>query len=308
VNGEAVATWTMRSAEWLSMRVPRPIALPAAELYLSLRFRRLVRERETVAANLSRVLASAPESDLVQAATREAFALYGRYWYETFALRSMPWDEVLRRFSAEGIEWIDQGLEAGKGVILALPHMGNWDAAGHWLALQGYPIVAVAEELKPARLFELFYRHRRALGMDIVPLTEGRKVGDRLVRKLSENRLVALLADRNLSGRGVQVDLFGEPYVMPAGPAFLALATGAALLPCAVYTTDDGWNTRINSPLTIERTDDTRADVATLTQALAAHFERFISAAPADWHVFQPAWAGSGKPDTGGSAKNAGAQ
>src|SRR2546428_12727816 len=85
----------------------------------------------------------------------------------------MPWNEVDRRFRATGVEHIDQGLAARRGVIVALPHMGNWDAAGHWLAGRGYPIVAVAEELRPAGGYELFYRHRRALGVRIASLPRG---------------------------------------------------------------------------------------------------------------------------------------
>lgn len=272
------------------MHAPRGIGIRAVETYLGARFEHMRSERETVGGNLARVLGSDPDSDLVRVATREAFALYGRYWFDTFALRSMPWEEVNRRFSVTGVEHVDGALEAGRGAIVALPHMGNWDAAGHWLAINGYPIVAVAEELKPPAVFELFYRHRRALGMDIVPLSEGKRVGERLVRKLSENRLLALLADRNLSGRGVEVGFFGEPMTMPAGPAFLARATGAALLPAAVFTTEDGWRCRIEEPLDIERSGETSADVAEATRALARRFERFVSEAPADWHMFQPAW------------------
>jgi KDO2-lipid IV(A) lauroyltransferase len=282
----------MRVAEWIGLHVPRPIGLRAAEWFLAARYRRLESERSTVAANLSQVLGSPADSQLVRAATREAFALYGRYWFETFALRAMPWDEVERRFKVEGVEWIDAGLEAGRGVILALPHMGNWDAAGHWLALRGYPIVAVAEELKPAAVFDLFYRHRRALGMDIVPLGAGERLGERLVRKLSQNRVLALLADRNLTGRGTTVEVFGRAMSLPAGPAFLSMVTGAPLLPSAVFTTEQGWHCRVERPLAIERTGDTSADVRAATQALARRFERFIAEAPADWHLFQPAWNG----------------
>jgi phosphatidylinositol dimannoside acyltransferase len=246
------------------------------------------RERETVAGNLSRVLGLPVDADLVRTATREAFALYGRYWYETFALRTMPWDEVDRRFHVTGVENIDRGLADGRGVIVALPHMGNWDAAGHWLAGSGYPIVAVAEELRPASVYELFYRHRRALGMRIVPLQQS--VGERLARLLADNHVVALLSDRTISGRGVSVDFFGEPASLPAGPALLARTTGAALLPCVVYTEEDGWRCRVGEPMDVPSGGRGRDAVAAITVELARWFERFISAAPADWHMFQPVW------------------
>ena len=287
---ERRAYWTMRSAEWLGMRVPRALGLWGADAYHRLYFSRAHGARGTAAANFAHVLDHPADSPIVQAATRECFRLYGRYWYETFALRTMPPDEVDHRFTVEGRQHIDRALEDGHGAVLALPHMGNWDAAGHWLCLQGYKMVAVAEELSPRSVFELFLRHRRALGMGIVPLSKGRNVGETLVRLLRENHIITLVADRDLTRRGVEVEMFGATRLLPAGPAYLALATGAPLSVCAVFTTDQGWHCKIGSPVRIERTGDMRRDVTALTKVIAAGFERYISETPADWHMFQPAW------------------
>jgi KDO2-lipid IV(A) lauroyltransferase len=243
-----------------------------------------------VARNLARVLGHSPEDPIVQSATRECFRLYARYWYETFALRSMPPEEVNRRHRIVGLEHIDNAVDRGSGIILALPHMGNWDAAGHWLCLNGYRMTAVAEELKPRRVFELFLRHRRSLGMGIIPLSEGARVAELLVSRLAQNEIITLVADRDLTGRGVEVEMFGARRYLPAGPARLALATGSPLCVCSVFTTEDGWQTRIDPPLTFEATGETRADVTEMTKLLSAGFERFISMAPVDWHMFQPAW------------------
>jgi KDO2-lipid IV(A) lauroyltransferase len=272
------------------MHLPRPVGLAAADAYFRVYLARAVRQREVVARNLSRVLGHPPESPLVRSATRECFRLYARYWYETFALRTMPPEEVDRRNTIVGLEHIDRALQASQGVILALPHMGNWDAAGHWLALRGYRMTAVAEELRPRRVYELFLRHRRALGIGIVPLSEGRRVADVLVRLLAENEIIGLVSDRDLTGRGVRVEMFGAPRLLPAGPARLALATGSPLCLCAVFHTHDGWRTHVEPPLAFEPTGDGRRDVAELTALIARGFERFIASAPADWHMFQPAW------------------
>jgi phosphatidylinositol dimannoside acyltransferase len=289
-RADRVATLTMRGAEWMGMHLPRDVGLAGARAFMRLELRRSPAQRAIVAGNLSRVLGHPADSEIVALATSEAFDLYARYWYETFALRSMPAEEVNRRHTVTGVEHIDAAIGAGRGVVMGLPHMGNWDAAGHWLAINGYRMTAVAEELKPKAVFDLFYRHRRALGMDIVPLSEGKRVGERLVMVLSENRILTLLADRNLSGRGVDVEMFGEARKLPSGPAMLSLMTGAPLLPSTVYTTAEGWHTHIDPPVEIERTDNLRADIATVTRILAACFERYISAKPADWHMFQPAW------------------
>lgn len=284
---------TMLTAQWVGMRVPRRYGIPLSQAFLRLAHRNPDGQRRVVADNLAKVLGHPADAPLVRRAVDEAVDLYGRYWYETFALRTMPTDEVNRRFTITGVEHIDHGVEAGRGVVMGLPHMGNWDAAGHWLAVNGYRMTAVAEELRPRSVFELFYRHRRALGMDIVPLSEGKRVGQRLVGVLADNRILTLLADRNLSGRGVEVEMFGAKRKMPSGPAMLSLGTGAPLLPCAIFTTDEGWHCHVDAPIEIERTNELRVDVAAVTRALAGHFERYISAAPADWHMFQPAWDGA---------------
>lgn len=281
---------TLRAAEWIAMHVPRSVGLALAETYFRYHVDRSDRQRETVARNLARVLGHPPDSPLVRSATRECFRLYARYWYETFALRTMSVEEVERRHAITGLEHIDRGLEKGRGMIMVLPHMGNWDAAGHWLCTRGYRMTAVAEELKPQKVFDLFLRHRRALGMGIVPLSEGRRVGEMLVSRLLQNEVITLVADRDLTGRGVEVEMFGAKRLLPAGPARLALTTGSPLCVCAVFTTPDGWQTVIDPPLEFEPSGNTRQDVTGMTTLIAAGFERFIAAAPTDWHMFQPAW------------------
>jgi KDO2-lipid IV(A) lauroyltransferase len=287
---DRLAYLTMRSAEWLGMRLPRQAGLALSNVYFRAYHSRAERQREVVARNLARVLGHAPDSPLVRSATRECFRLYARYWYETFALRTMPPEEVNRRFSVDGLEHIDRAVSAGSGAVMALPHMGNWDAAGHWLCVNGYRMTAVAEELKPRSVFELFLRHRRALGMGIVPLSGATRVAETLVRLLSENHIITLVADRDLTGRGVEVEMFGAKRLVPAGPALLSLSTGAPLSVCAVFTTAQGWHTVIGPPVQIERTGIMRQDVIALTRVIAQGFERYIAAAPADWHMFQPAW------------------
>lgn len=285
-----------RAAEWIGMHARRRLGLTAAEAYLRLRYRRADGERRIVEENLSRVLGAPAGSAIVATASLEAFKLYGRYWYDTFALRAMPSEELDRRLQVDGAEHLDEGLRAGHGVIAALPHMGNWDVMGLWLSINGYRPVAVAEELEPAGVFELFLRHRRALGLEIVPLSDGHEVGGRLTSLLAQNRLIALVADRALDGRGVPVRMFGGERTMPAGPALLCLRTGAPLVPAVIFTERDGWRCVIEPPLPVEHTGTVRQDVARLTQTLATRFERYIGEAPADWHMFQPAWDEDGEP------------
>jgi lauroyl/myristoyl acyltransferase len=290
---ETLGYWGYRSAEWLAMSLPERTGRRVFETLGRVAHRRLHGVRATVAANQARVLGAEPSDARVDHATREAFELYARFWFDAFRIRAMPEKEFNERIVVIGVENIDRALEAGKGCVCALPHMGNWDAAGHWFGANGYRIAAVAEELRPPRLYDLFLRHREELGMRIVGLTKEGHVGQQLKQLLSENWMVALVADRDLTGRGTEVEMFGAPRRVPAGPALLSLSSGAPLVVCPVYTRDDGWEVRIEEPLEIERTGVIREDVAALSRLMAERFERAIAAKPTDWHMFQPAWDGS---------------
>jgi KDO2-lipid IV(A) lauroyltransferase len=278
------------AAEKVAMALPEDWGRRLFDLGAQAAFHAAPRSRRVVEGNLSRVIGRGPGSPALRAATREAFRSYGRYWYDTFRIRVMPDQEFLRRMRFEGHEHLARAVEAGTGAVLALPHLGNWDAAAKWVHLKGWKITAVAELLRPDRLFRLFLGHRQELGMNIVPLYDDRKVGEELVRLLGESHLVCLVSDRDLKGRGVLVEMFGEERRLPAGPALLSLATGAPLHPASLYDTDEGWVVFIDEPLVIERTGILRDDVTSLTRLLAAHFERSIAAAPTQWHMFQPAW------------------
>jgi phosphatidylinositol dimannoside acyltransferase len=290
---ETLGYWGYRSAEWLAMSLPERTGRRVFETLGRVAHRRLHGVRATVAANQARVLGAEPSDARVDHATREAFELYARFWFDAFRIRTMPEKEFNERIVVIGVENIDRALEAGKGCVCALPHMGNWDAAGHWFGVNGYRIAAVAEELRPPRLYELFLRHREELGMRIVGLTKEGHVGQQLKQLLSENWMVALVADRDLTGRGTEVEMFGATRRVPAGPALLSLSSGAPLVVCPVYTRGDGWEVRIEEPLEIERTGVIREDVAALSRLMAERFERAIAAKPTDWHMFQPAWDGS---------------
>jgi lauroyl/myristoyl acyltransferase len=246
------------------------------------------RARATVAANQAQVLGRPVDDPLVQASTREAFALYGRYWFDTFHVLGWNDERVIESFRFDGLEHVEKGLAEGKGVIIALPHTGNWDVGGRAMGLRVAPVVSVAEHLKPERLFELFLEHRRQLGMDIIDLASDH-VGRQLSQRLEQNRIVALVADRDLSGGGVEVEMFGRTRRMPAGPALLALSSGAPLLSGPTYTTGEGW-IEVLTPVSIEPTGKRKDDIIALTRALAAAFEQAIAAAPPDWHLFQPGW------------------
>ncbi len=246
------------------------------------------RRRRVVRANLRRIRpdCSPLRREVGVVAT---FASYGRYWYELFRAPSEPRDVLAGRLEVEGLEHLHAALAGGRGCILALPHTGAFDVAGAWLAAQGWAPVAVAERLEPPELFEWFCELRRRLGIEVVPL--GPEAAGALVAALRSGRVVGLLCDRDLGGDGQAVELFGETTTLPAGPALLALRTGAPLVPAAVYlAAHRRYRARVLPPLPVERRGRLRDDVARVTRSLAHTLEELIAAAPTQWHVMQPNW------------------
>ena len=227
--------------------------------------------------NLRRV---APGQDLTRAALRS----YARYWCEVFRLPALPPRRILAGMTLRDGHRLWEALAAPTGTVLALPHSGNWDHAGAWCGLSGAPFTTVAERLRPEVLYERFLAFRRGLGMEVLPLTGGqRPTYDLLVERLAAGGMLCLLADRDLSVRGVDVTFFGDAARLPAGPAALCLQTGATLLPVTLAFAPDGWLCTFHEPVA-------HTDVPTMTQALADAFAAGIAAHPADWHMLQRLW------------------
>ena len=229
------------------------------------------------------------------------FDSYGRYWLEMLRLPAeVRSGAVASHFTIEGFEHIEEGLARGKGVIVALPHLGGWEWGGAWMALRGHRLVAVVERIEPPELLAWFAEQRAAIGIDVVPL--GPDVSKVVLKALRDNRIVCLLSDRDIEGDGVEVEFFGERTSLPGGPATLALRTGATLVPAAVYFRS-GRDHRgvVRPPIEVERSGRLREDIARITQQLANELELLIRAAPQQWHLLQPNWPSdrSGPEDNG---------
>lgn len=280
-------------ASMLARYTPAPLALGAA-MALAPPFSLGMREeRKMLERHLSRVDPALKGFALRQAVQR-AFQSYARYYLETFRLPSISRQAINAGHSIDGFSHIEDALRVGKGVILALPHVGGWEWAGRWLCDQGYALTAVVEELKPPQLYEWFREIRTKMGVHVIPLDD--RAGIAVQEALRQNRPVSLLCDRDIPSdgvrSGVEVEFFGERTTVPAGPAFFALRTGAPLIPAASYFTRrlDGHHTVVRPPLVVERQASLREDVARITQQLIFEMEVLIKRAPEQWHLFQPNW------------------
>ena len=221
---------------------------------------------------------------------RRGFESYARYWLESFRIPGSTRAELDTQMTHDGFDRILAAREAGRGAIMALPHMGGWDFGGAWLAAQGHPMTVVVERLDPPKLFEWFRGLRADMGMNVIAV--GEHSGSAVLRALKDNHVVALVSDRDLAGTGPEVDFFGERTTLPGGPALLALRTGAPILPVSVYFTPDGGHHGIvHEAVPVAREGPRLSDdVARITQALARELEVLIRRAPEQWHLLQPNW------------------
>ncbi|MBN1092496.1 phosphatidylinositol mannoside acyltransferase [Blastococcus sp. TML/M2B] len=224
---------------------------------------------------------------------RRAMASYARYWQEAFRLPTLGIDRIRRDTRVPGFEHVERARAEGRGVVLALPHSGNWDAAGAWLADRlGTPFLTIAERLKPESLYRRFLEYREGLGMKVTPLTGGPRPGSEVLRQwLAEGGVSCLLVDRNFGTGGVSVEFFGRPALLPSGAALLAARTGAALLPAVPRFDGAGWHVQVHPEVPVTGEGRLATRVTDAMQAVADVFTEGLGRHPEDWHMLGRIWA-----------------
>ena len=226
----------------------------------------------------------------LRALSRDVLRSYARYYLETFRLQAIP---AMRIADGMHINFAQADLaleymKNGRGVIFALPHMGDFELTGKWIIGYGSgSLTTVAERLKPEAVFQLFLDFRQGIGMEVLPTTGGPHPFGVMAQRLRAGKLVCLVADRDLSDTGVEVDFFGEKALFPAGPASLAIQTGAALMPVACWFEEEDWGAHIYDEIPIPADGTRKEKAAAMTQTLAAVFEEAIREHPQDWHMLQ---------------------
>lgn len=284
-SGENLTDWGYAAGWRLVRAMPEPLARSIAGA--GARYAARGGGPEQLRKNLARVIGSTP-AEVPDSLIRASLASYARYWREAFRLPSMNLPALAARLDKVfiGAEHFTAAHAAGRGAVMALPHSGNWDMAGVWLAQNYGTFATVAERLKPESLYDRFIEYRESLGFEVLPLTGGeRPPSEVLAERLRENKFVCLMADRDLTRSGVPVEFFGEPTRMPAGPAKLAIETGSPLHPAHVYYDGEDCVVRIDDAI-----DTSSGDVGVIIQALADRFAINIAKHPQDWHMLQPLW------------------
>jgi KDO2-lipid IV(A) lauroyltransferase len=270
----------------LVRRLPEQSAINVFN-WLGLRmFKRNGKSVQRLRSNLSRV-SPTQSTEQLEALTKKAVLSYLRYWRETF--RSPDWskERTLSTVTVTNESLLLDPIKAGQAVVVALPHAGNWDHAGSYFCLKGARLVTVAEVLKPRALFEKFLEYRQAIGMEVLPLDN--KAFPELLERARAGKLIALVADRDLSRSGIDVSFFGGIARMPAGPALVALRTQSPLVTAFVSYTPTGIHVQLDS-IAIPAGGDEESQVKEIVQKCADNFAAGITQSPQDWHMMQRIW------------------
>ncbi|MER5529120.1 phosphatidylinositol mannoside acyltransferase [Streptomyces sp. NPDC002677] len=282
-------------------KLPEPVAVRLGRTVADLAWRQRGKGVQRLESNYARVVPDASPERLREL-SRAGMRSYLRYWMESFRLPAWSEDRIRAGFDVKDVHHLTDGLASGKGVIIALPHLANWDLAGAWVTTElKTPFTTVAERLKPETLYDRFVAYREGLGMEVLPHSGGSAFGN-LARRLREGGLICLVADRDLSASGVEVDFFGDTARMPAGPALLAQQTGAHLLPVTLWYDDTPvMKGRVHAPIDVPESGDRESKTSVMTQALADAFATGIADHPEDWHMLQRLWLADLDPAKGPS-------
>jgi phosphatidylinositol dimannoside acyltransferase len=277
-----------RAGSAIARLLPSPVLGPFGDGAGWVAARAMASRREMVERHQLRVRPDLTPAQLNRAVDR-VFASYSDYWIESFRLPGTPASVLEAGMVTEGFEHVRSAYDAGTGVITAMPHLGAWEWAAFWLtACEHIKVTTVVEPIEPPELAAWFVDLREQLGMEIVPL--GPDSGTRVAKALGAGRLLSLVCDRDIAGTGIEVEFFGERTTLPAGPATLALRSGAPLMAATCYFDGDGHRGVVRPPIDTTRQGKLREDVARVTQLLAYELEELIRLAPEQWHLLQPNW------------------
>lgn len=220
--------------------------------------------------------------------TKLGMRSYLRYWFDTFRLSTWSKNRIISTTQVIRENLLRDPIQSKQGCIVALPHAGNWDHAAAYFCSTGITLTAVVEKLKPEAIFKKFLAYRESIGIEAISHKE--KTIPILTQRLQDGKLIALVADRDMSRNGVEVNFFGKTSKMPSGPAILAIKTGAPLITAYVRYTPDGIQIIFDETIKPTNSGNEEDQIKIITQSIADNFAKRIKEYPVDWHMLQRIW------------------
>jgi KDO2-lipid IV(A) lauroyltransferase len=237
--------------------------------------------------NYRRVLPEISESELLTL-TKSGMRSYLRYWFDTFRLNKWSKSRIIETTYVVRENLLRDPIASKQGCIVALPHAGNWDHAAAYFCSTGITLTAVVEKLKPEAIFKKFLAYRSSIGIE--PISHKEKTIPLLLERLSSGKLVALVADRDMSRSGVEVSFLGGIAKMPAGPATLAIKSGSPLITAYIRYLKDGIEITFDETIKLPTSGSEAEKIQLVTQSMADNFAKRIKDSPVDWHMLQRIW------------------
>ena len=220
--------------------------------------------------------------------TKLGMRSYLRYWFDTFRLSKWSKNRIISTTQVIRENLLRDPIQSKHGCIVALPHAGNWDHAAAYFCSTGITLTAVVEKLKPEAIFKKFLAYRQSIGIEAISHKE--KTIPILTQRLQAGKLIALVADRDMSRNGIEVNFFGKTSKMPSGPAILAIKTGAPLITAYVRYTPGGIEIIFDETLKPTNSESEEEQIKVITQSMADNFAKRIKENPVDWHMLQRIW------------------
>ena len=267
--------------------LPEKIAYALASFVADFVFKKNSKGVKRLRSNYKRVKPEISDKELNHL-TKLGMRSYLRYWFDTFRLNKWSKNRIIETTYVIRENLLRDPIALKKGCIVALPHAGNWDHAAAYFCSTGITLTAVVEKLKPEAIFKKFLDYRSSIGIE--PISHKEKTIPILLERLRSGKLVALVADRDMSRSGVEVDFLGGVAKMPSGPAILAIESGAPLLTAYIRYLDKGIEITFDETIKLPVSGTKEEQIRIVTQSIANNFAKRIKDSPVDWHMLQRIW------------------
>jgi len=267
--------------------LPEKSAYKLANLVSDRIFKKNGKGVKRLRSNYKRVIPNISEREL-EVLTKDGMRSYLRYWFDTFRLNKWSKSRIIETTFVVRENLLRDPIETKEGCIIALPHAGNWDHAAAYFCSTGIPLTAVVEKLKPEAIFKKFLAYRQSIGIEAISHKE--KTIPILMERLNQGKLIALVADRDMSRNGIEVNFLGGIAKMPAGPAILAIKTGSPLVTAYIRYLDKGIEITFDETIKLPVAGGEDEKIKIVTQSMADNFAKRIKDSPVDWHMLQRIW------------------
>ena len=244
-------------------------------------------DRVNVTANLKVIFPEKSEQEIrrIRLETSRNFA---KYLVDFFRFSKIDMDYIKKNIRVENAHYLDECLSKGKGAIALSAHIGNWELGAVVIALMGYPFLAVALPHKHKKVNDFFNSQRESKGVKVIPFG---KAVRQCLDSLRENKIVALVGDRDFSEKGLVLDFFGKPTFLPVGVAAFALKTGAPIVPAfMVRDNDDSFILKFERPIEYTPTENRDNDLVEIIKSYKFIIEHYIRKYPDQWYMFKKFW------------------